>query len=316
MSRRLRPLWLFFSLLTLVGLACNLAGTPTPTVVPPPATLAVAPPPTVDIITGTLPAAATVTNTITLAPTLAAPGQNGETPGATAAIADETPAETMTAVPLFTAVAGERLAPGQRDTATLAAGAFRVYPFQGTAFEPVLLFVETADTLDVIVAAYAGQVEPDASLSNLAPEAEADFSQAGGPEILVFTPGDDGLYSFVVHGQGTGEYTLYLFDARTSSPNVVVQQAGSLMAGATSAYGVQSNGGRPVLVWVTPEGQVDLTVQIRDSNGNMVQDANYSGRGSAEAVFVLPLQTTQYTVTIGEATGTAADYRVAIIALD
>jgi hypothetical protein len=209
------------------------------------------------------------------------------------------------------------LLPGQSNSAPLSEGQFVAYGYEGQEFQPALLFVEPADTVDVALAAYPGDIVTGSELSGLAPLNEANFSAAGGPEILVITPDEDGRHSLVVSSRsGEGGYTAYLYDAVSDAPGAAVRQADSLAAGETKRYTVQSNGARPVVVFVDPTDQSNVALRVKDGGGSTVAEANFSGARSAEALFVLPLQTTAYTVEIYEATAAAASYEVAVIALE
>ncbi len=79
-----------------------------------------------------------------------------------------------------------------------------------------------------------------------------------------------------------------------------ISQTWRLAAGETAQFQVESRGGRPVLIFVDPVDQSDISVTMTTADGQTVADANYSGPGSAEAAFVLPLETTRYTVTVRE----------------
>lgn len=209
------------------------------------------------------------------------------------------------------------LAPGESNAAPLSAGGFNAYGYEGLAFQPAILFVEPADTLDVALAAYAGDVAAGSDLSGQEVLSEADFSTAGGPEILVITPEEDGRYSLIVRSaSGEGGYTAYLYDATSEAHGTAVRQTDALINGEIKTYTVQSNGARPVVVFVDPTDESNVVARIADSNGNVAANANFSGPGSAEAVFVLPLQTTTYTVQVSEASGAPSAYNIMIITLE
>jgi hypothetical protein len=209
------------------------------------------------------------------------------------------------------------LQPGESNTAPLAAGGYNSYGYDGLAFQPALLFVEPADTLDVALAAYAGDIAPGSVLSELTVASEANFSTAGGPEILVITPEDDGRHTLVVSSAGgDGGYTAYLYDTTSDAPGAAIRQADTLAAGQTKTYTVQSNGARPVLVFANASDESDLVVRVADSNGIVAANANFSGPGSAEALFVLPLQTTPYTIQVSENNGMPSSYDLLVITLE
>jgi hypothetical protein len=200
----------------------------------------------------------------------------------------------------------------------LAAGEFRVYPYSGVEFQPAMIFVEAAGTLDVALAAYEGEAPAGANLDDLTPLAEIDVSQAGGPEIMVFTPEADGMHSLVVQSvtDSAGEYTIYLFDGTTDAPDVSLQASDTLAAGETKAYTAQSNGRRPVLVFADPTDQSDVVVEVSDGSGSIVSEANFSGPGSAEALYLLPQETTAYTVRVAEVNSAVSAYNLLIVTLN
>jgi hypothetical protein len=209
------------------------------------------------------------------------------------------------------------LTPGQSDAAPLAEGGFKPYGYDGLEFQPALLFVEPADTLDVSLSAYLGDVAPGVELAGLTPLIETDSNTEGGPEILVITPEEDGRHTLVVRSvSGEGGYTAYLYDAVSDTQGAAVRQADTLAVGQTKTYAVQSNGARPVIVFADPVDESDLIVRVTDSNGNVAAEANFSGPGSAEALFVLPLETTTYTVQVSEISGAVSSYNVAVITLE
>jgi hypothetical protein len=301
--------------LGIMTLACGLTDGGRPTAPPPPTE----PPPTPE---EALPPAEAV-------PTVAADPTAGDgtpqplatTPAVTTAAT--TPAATST-LPLDpspspavqpTAAGIELLQPGQSDTSSLAAGERRLYPFQGQSFQPVLFFAEGESDLDLVLRAYEGALTAS-DLTGLTPESEADTSPAGRPELMVFTAQEDSIYTLVVEaaGQSTGQFTLHLYDGTTAAPGATLV-SDNLAEGQAKAYPAQSNGGRPVIVFVDPANQEDLVIEVSNTAGQVINTANYGRGGSAEALYLLPLQTTSYTVTIREAGGAAAQFYLVIISL-
>lgn len=323
--RRL-PIVVIWIVLSLAAVACQQAPDPPPAatevVIPPPPTEAISEPTaesttipavTEAAVTATIVVEATVVTTE--APTVEVSPTEEASPSPTAE-ATPTTAESPTpeASPTPAVI---MLAPGQNNAAPLSNEGFNTYGYEGLAFQPAILFVEPADTLDVALAAYPGDVAVGSDLSGLEALSEADFSMAGGPEILVITPEEDGRYSLLVQSvNGEGGYTAYLYDAVNDAPGTAVRQADSLVNGETKTYTVQSNGARPVVVFADPTDNSDVIARVADSNGNVAANANFSGPGSAEAVFVLPLQTTTYTVQVSEATGGSSGYNIVIITLE
>jgi hypothetical protein len=223
---------------------------------------------------------------------------------------------TPTAQPVTPAT----IAPGQRDTASLAPGEFNVYTFNAEALQPVLIFVETDGRLDIAVFVYAATVTATTDLAALTPLAQAD-ANAGGPEILTFVPNAAGAYSLVLRakeatGDESGQFILYLFDMETTTADVAVRETDTLAAGQVNTYTVQSNGNGPVLVWLNPAGQADLIVRVTDESGDVIVEGNFGGPGAVESVYVLPRQTTTYTIEVLEASSAAATYDVMIVTLD
>jgi hypothetical protein len=294
-------------------------------VIPPPPTEAAAEETATTVVTE-VPPTATIS---TEEPTADAPTPTAETAEASAT-AEQSPTAEASPTPEASPTAADTptpqpsptpavlvLAPGQSNAALLTEGGFNAYGYDGVEFQPAMVFVEPADTLDVALAAFLGDVTPGSDLSVLSPLNEADFSTAGGPEILVVTPDEDGRHSLVVRSEsGDGGYTVYLFDAISDTQGAAVRQADTLEAGQTKTYAVQSNGARPVLVFADPTDQSNLVLRVTDSNGNLAADANFSGLGSAEALFVLPLQTTTYSVQVSEATGSPSSFNLAVVTLE
>lgn len=191
--------------------------------------------------------------------------------------------------------------PGSQAAFPLDVGEIISFRFDGTRFVPLLFFAEASEGLDVVVQVYEGD---DISV---APLSEANFSGTGLPELLVFSSEVTGLHRIAVAGlAGSGEARLFALAGG---------ERDALAPGESRTYGVVSKNGRPVIAFVDPVEQADLVITFT-SNGSVVAEANFSGAGSAEAAFVLPRQTTEYNVTISEASGAAAAYDVVIVALE
>lgn len=316
--------------ITLLGSACDLIGggeTP-PAVVEPTVETATA--------TAAVQATATVAEPPTTAPTATlaeiAPTSTIETEAepqeptvdAATATAEPTtaaadPTSEGTATPTIEpAVAPPgTIAPGQQIGSALESGEVQVYRFQGTEFEPVMVFVEGAEELDIAINAYSGPVAPDTPLSQLTPLAQANVSPVGRPEVLVVTPDEDGEHTIVIRGHDdtAGAYTLYMYNGTTPTANTVII-SDTLEAGETKSYPAQSNGGRPVIAYADQTVQADLVVQIMNVDEEVMMDANFGGSNSAEAAFVLPLETTDYTVHVSTLNGEAATYNLVIVTLN
>ncbi len=317
-----RKIAIWFGLFSLMGLvlACNFSATPTATPIPTPIpTRAVmeggvtAVPPTVVLLpTNTAVSAATPATAVPTpeqAATKAQPTTRAQPTASLSEVVQPTPAMVGTAVHLF--------GPGQQDKFTLAAGAFKTYTIQGVKFQPLFVFAETTGEANLILKAAAGT---DTAVSNpaaAAPLAEADFSPAGRPEVLVFSPDADGFYTLIVgnQGSGAGETAVFLFDANTDTPLATHYRGESLAAGQTKSFTAQSNDGRPVVAFAQPLDQSDLVLKFIEA-GSIANEANYSGPGSAEAAFVLPLRATNYTIEISTADGGAASFTLIVVPLE
>jgi hypothetical protein len=223
------------------------------------------------------------------------------------------PTNTPTALPTATATAvpaADPITPGESHTGTLNEEAIQTYPFSGRQFQPVLFFAEAGSGLNLSLAVYGPDAAGAIDVETADPLIEANFSDAGRPEIMVFTPEANADYLLLVRAEaGEGDYTLHIFDAQEG------QQA-SLAAGGSDSYTAVSNGSRPVLVFADPVGSADLIISVTGADGNLIVEANFGGPGSAESLFLLPLRTTTYTITISEATGAAAEYDILIITLE
>jgi hypothetical protein len=317
MMKRTSLLWLILPWL-LLTMACRLTGetppaaTPIP-LLPPPDQIetAVSPPPDPTDLPAPLPptpeAAETAVATATAAslPTSTATRAALLTPTLAAAPA--------TAVPQT----GDFFGPGQQDRTTLEPGGFRQYNVLGVQFQPLLFFAETADNANLLLAVVAEGAAPG-SLADLRPLAQADFSPAARPEILIYSPDADGPYRLIVGNQGParGETAVYVFDAATDTPLATHYRGEALAAGENKQFAASSNGGRPVIAFVDPLDQSDLVLRIKDASGNVLTEANFSGPGSAESAFVLPLRATDYVIEVGEVNGRSATFTLVVVRLD
>jgi hypothetical protein len=299
------PLW---ALVVLAGLAaaCNLPGRASEAPLPTLATRAVVEVPEATITPSRSAPQATpapVTESATLTPVATATATTAPT---------RTPSPTATATAELPA-AGETFAPGQRDTGQLAEGGFRVYPFAGAQFVPVAVFAEADSGLDLALELYD---RPVSAPGEGQPVSQANFSGDGRPEILVFSPDETAEHSLVVRAvAGSGGYTVYVFDTYTESPWGTLRQE-QLAQGASSTFPVRSSGARPVVILAEPESRADLILQLVGLDGTLLAAANYGGPGSAEALFVLPMSQTEYTLQVTEAGGAATGFRLAIVALN
>jgi hypothetical protein len=323
----------------LLGLAaCNRAPeTPADTPLPPAPTEALILPTPIDKATQPATADATTVFATATAPALATAAPTEEPPTdapattepptdepATDAPATDEPTTaatataeaTATAAASATAAAGELFAPGQVDGTTLAAGEAVSYRVQGRRFEPIILFVEPQNVLDVALAAYAGELSGQTT-AGVTPLVTADNALAGRPEILVLSPESDGIFTFVVRAaSGEGSYTAHLFDLTTPAPGVAIQQADTLSAGTEKVYSVTSRGARPVIAVVDPSDQSDLALDVMGADNALVTTANYSGPGGAETAYVLPLGTTAYSLKIREVNAAASAFRIVVITME
>jgi hypothetical protein len=315
---------LFWALipLLLAALACNFSGETPPTATPipllslPGETTEAAEPPT----------AVSTASSLSL-PATSTPLPSPEAATATAVSGDPT---TPTAVPATlppTAAAagttavpqtGDFFSPGQQDRPTIEPGGFRQYSVQGQQFQPFLFFAETASDADLLLATIAGTAPFSGRLADLQPLAQADFSPAARPEVLIYSPDADTAYSLIVGNKGParGETAVYLFDAVTDAPLATHYRGETLAAGQSKSFPAQSNGGRPVIAFVDPLDQSDLVLRIKDAAGSVLTEANFSGPGSAEAVFVLPLRTTDYVIEVGEVNGRSASFTLVVVRLN
>jgi hypothetical protein len=221
----------------------------------------------------------------------------------------ELPTTEPTVVSLF--------GPGQQTTATLEAGGSSTYLYQGIRFQPVVLFVEPENELNIALAAYAGDVTGQTTPEGLTSLASADNALAGRSEILVLSPEADGLFTFVLRAvSGQGNYTAHLYDLTTPAPGMAVQQPDSFDAGQERTYTVTSRGTRPVIAIADPVDQSDIALDVLGADGALLTTANFSGPGGVETAYVLPLGVTDYTFRIREVNGGPSAFNVAIIAME
>lgn len=310
--------WLAAPLLLLALSACQQEPTPTraATAVP---SITTEPRPTGTAGLSTLLLSATPTEQPTFTPiptTTATAEATATTAPSPTSLPSPTAISTVAPTPM---AAGEFLTPGQAASSTLLTDQAILYPYQGTRFQPVLIFVEAAGDLDVSLSVHPGTEAPGADLAQMEVAASAEQSGPNRPEIIVFTPEDDGPYTIAVRSNpdtpgAMGAYTLYLFDTQTAAEGVELA-AGALAAGETASHQVTSNDGRPVLCYLDPTDESDLILRALDSDGGVLTEANFSGPGSAEAVYLLPLQTTTYTCQVTAAARQTSTYEMALIAL-
>ena len=260
----------------------------------------------------TLPASPTA-ETPTEAPTLT-PLPTDEPPPSPAASPTTDPSvEPPTAEPAAVSL----FAPGQQDGGSLAAGQATAYLVDARRFQPLILFVEPTNELNVALAAYVGDQTQQTMPEGVMPPAAADNALAGRPEILVLSPEADGLYTFVVRAAaGEGSFAVHLFDMTTPATGIALQQPDTLAAGEEKSYTITSHGARPVIAVVDPTDQSDVALDILDADGTLLTTANYSGPGGVETVYVLPLGQTAYTVRVREANGGPAAFQILVITLE
>jgi hypothetical protein len=142
------------------------------------------------------------------------------------------------------------------------------------------------------------------------PLTEVNFSDAGRPEIMVFSPNATADYLLLVRAEdGDGDYTLHTFDSQAG-------QRASLAAGGEGRHTAVSNGARPVLIFADPVGNADLIITVTGQDGALIVEGNFGGPGSAESLFLLPLRTTTYTITITAVAGAATEYDILIVTLE
>lgn len=221
----------------------------------------------------------------------------------------ESPTPEPPAVSLF--------APGQQDGGSLNAGGSMAYLVQGHRFQPIVLFVEPTNELDVALSAYVGDQTGQTTPEGVTPPAAADNALAGRPEILVLSPEADGLYTLVVRAvAGDGSFSAHLYDLTTPAPGAAVQQPDALDPGTEKTYSVTSNGARPIIAVADPTDQSDIALDILSADGTLLTTANYSGPGGVETGYVLPLGTTSYTVKIREANGGASAFQILVVTLE
>ena len=260
----------------------------------------------------TLPASPTVelpteAPTLTPLPTDEPPASPAASPATDPSV--EPPTAEPTAVSLF--------APGQQDGGSLAAGQATAWLVDARRFQPLILFVEPTNELNVALAAYVGDQTQQTMPEGVMPPAAADNALAGRPEILVLSPEADGLYTFVVRAvAGQGSFAAHLFDMTTPATGIALQQPDTLAAGEEKSYTITSHGARPVIAVVDPTDQSDVALDILDADGTLLTTANYSGPGGVETAYVLPLGQTAYTVRIREANGGAAAFQILVITLE
>lgn len=260
--------------------------------------------------------------TVEIQPTQAPSPEPPTQVAATASPDPSTDGPVATSAPPFVEPAPELLTtglfePGRRDDASLVEGEAIAYLVNGHAYQPYILFVEPSNELNVALAAYIGDHTDQTTPEGVTPPATADNALAGRPEILVYSPESNGLFTLVVRAvAGQGSFVAHFFDLVTPARGVVVQQAAALAAGTEQVYEVTSNGARPIIVAADPTDQSDIALDILSEDGTLLTTANYSGPGGVETAYVLPLGATSYLVKVREVNGGEANYQALIIALE
>jgi hypothetical protein len=302
---------MLYAIVLLLVVACGetpAAPTSTPTLPPEPTLVAEATPTEAEpTATATAEPTAEPTPEPTEEPTPTATSEPTATPTAVPPTDTPTPLPTATA----TAVpAADPITPGESHSGSLGEGAVQGYPFRGTQFQPVLFFAEAGAGLNLSLAVYGPDAAGVIDIETADPLTEVNFSDAGRPEIMVFSPNATADYLLLVRAEeGEGNYTLHTFDTQAG-------QRASLAAGGEGRHTAVSNGARPVLIFADPVGNADLIITVTGQDGALIVAGNFGGPGSAESLFLLPLRTTTYTITITEAAGAAAEYDILIVTLE
>lgn len=316
-----------FSILA-VGLLAACGGTSgelDATLIPPPPTSAAAPatntgaettdapliaPTTTTAAPATLPPSPTAAP-LTDAPTLTPTTMEEASPTASPEV------EVSPTIAVSPTTSPEFFAPGQQDGGSLAAGGATAYLVDARRFQPLILFVEPTNELNVTLAAYVGNQTGQTTPEGVMASATADNALAGRPEILVLSPEADGLYTLVVRAvAGEGSFAARLFDLTTPASGVTIQQPDTMAAGEEKTYNITSRGARPVIVVADPTDQSDIALDILATDGTLLTTANYSGPGGVETAYVLPLGTTDYTVRVREANGGPASFQILAITVE
>ncbi len=322
----MKPFTLLILLVVLLLAGCNGAPEqPTATQIPPPPTAAATA--ELELPTPLPPEATTVADEPT--PTgeaLATVAPSPTTEPATEPATSPTAAEAASPTPAATATAAQSptppttpglFGPGQVDMRTLAAGDAHAYVVQGTRFQPIILFVEPENQLNVALTVYSGDVSGQATPEGVTPLNSADNALAGRPEILVLSPDADGLFTFVVRAiGGEGSYTAHLYDLTTPAPGMAVQQTDTLAAGEEKLYTVTSRGARPIIAVADPTDQSDIALDFLGADGAVLTTANFGGPGGAETAYVLPLGAASYSIKIREVNGGPSTFQIAIVTLE
>ncbi|MEM8858015.1 MAG: hypothetical protein AAGD96_06825 [Chloroflexota bacterium] len=204
---------------------------------------------------------------------------------------------------------------------------FRVHLVEAVADQTIYAVVRVKPEVDAGILIYEGNVadlakEEQQSVQDLliskTPNREADFSGQGFMEVIAYTPKETGDLSLVVtsSAESEGPYRLYVFDKNTSSANIAFNQTVQLDSGQATTVGVTSNGGKPVVAFMNPlAAEVDAQIQIKNSDGAVLTEANYSGGGSYETTFVLPITTTSYQAELTNVGGATGLFEILVLAI-
>jgi hypothetical protein len=281
-------------------------------------------PPTLDPTNTPIPIPPTSTAPATITPT----PTPSETPVVNFAATDTaTPTRLPGVLPSKTPTEMAPLDIGNGFPGEIGKGEFRVHLVDAQKGKTVFVIVRVKPEVDAgllifegdlaSVAKEEGMSVQDLLISNKADRA-ANFSGKGFMEVIAYTPKEDGDLSIVVTSaaDSEGPYRLYVFDQTTASANVAFNQTVQLDAGQTTVAEVTSNGGKPVVAFLNPlSSAADGKITIKSSSGAVITEANYSGGGSYETLFVLPLSTTGYTIELTNVSGSAGTFEIVILAI-
>jgi hypothetical protein len=266
-----------------------------------------------------LPTVADVAIIPTLTPTLIPTLTPSPTPTATptltpTSVVQFAPTSTPTGSPTPRPTLIPFVAPGTAVGDILEPNQPRVYSLQATARQPLYLMTEGVDELDLALAVYDMDVitfatetnEPIPSfLANNAPDRVVQLNGAGFPELMIYTPDEDGTFSIGVGGvDGTaGAFRLYVFDPYTITQHTSVASTETIPAGGSKSYAVRSYGKRPVAIFARPLDGNDVAIVIKKSDGEQISRANFAGASAAELTFYKPGGSVPLTIEIQDVGG-------------
>lgn len=245
----------------------------------------------------------------TVKPTVAATASPTAVPTVAAAAT-----ATATTAPTAAATDEGYLQPGGRVSMMLFERERASYLVRGRAGDALVLIVRPESRLDASLAFYAGDQTGVSDRRRML--ASADRGGRGEIEVLMYSPDEDGTYTYIVRsGDTRGKFAAALYSLLDPAPGVLLQEAGSLAAGEAMEYAAASEPGHGILIMVRPADSSNLILDLFNEAGERVTTSNYTGRGGLETAYAVPAFPMSYTIRVRAAANEPSDYHIAIVSM-